>query len=130
MSRRRMDDGRHGPRHEVDWVASVAVGETRTTLVCQCGVPTADMAGHLAHAADVLHVPGPAWIPVGARLAAMLVGGVALCLGLIAGAHAVLTGTAQTVALGLSPVVSFGATMGAAHVLRGYVVPLAPATRK
>jgi hypothetical protein len=125
-----MDDGRHGPRHEVDWAASVAAGVTRTTLVCQCGVPTEDMAGHLAHAADALYVPGPEWLPVGARLATMLIGGVALCFGLLAGAHALLASTAQTIALGLSLVVSFGATMGAAHALRRFVVPLAPATRR
>ncbi|MFG2844247.1 hypothetical protein ACGF12_13895 [Kitasatospora sp. NPDC048296] len=129
MKRRRMDDGRHGIRRETDYGASVIAGERRTTMVCECGVVTEDFPGHLAHAQQVLHVPGPAWFPVGARLAAMLIGGIALQFGLMAIANTMLSGTARTVLLGLSPVVSFGATMGAARALRRFIVPLAPAGR-
>ncbi|MFD5616489.1 hypothetical protein [Kitasatospora sp. NPDC127060] len=129
MKRRRMDDGRHGIRHEIDYGASVIAGERRTMMVCECGAATEDISGHLAHAQQALHVPGPAWFPVGARLAAMLIAGIALQFGLMAIAHTMLSGTARTLVLGLSPVASFGATMGAAHALRRFIVPLAPAGR-
>ncbi|MFJ9521838.1 hypothetical protein ACIRPK_26740 [Kitasatospora sp. NPDC101801] len=129
MDRRKMDDGRHGIRHEVDFAASVIAGQQRTQMVCQCGVVTGDVAGHRAHVEQALRIPGPAWFPVGARLAVMLVGGVALLFGLMALANVTLSGTAHTIVLGLSPVVSFAATMGAAHTLRRFIVPLAPAGR-
>ncbi|MER5354642.1 hypothetical protein ABT093_30465 [Kitasatospora sp. NPDC002551] len=126
MSRRKMDDGRHGIRHREDVGASVLADEQRTEIVCECGVVTGDFAGHLAHACAVEHIPGPAWFPVGARLAAMLLGGVALLLGLLALADSTLSGTARTVVLGLSPVTVFALMMGAARALRRFIVPLAP----
>ncbi|MEV4614278.1 hypothetical protein AB0K43_17020 [Kitasatospora sp. NPDC049258] len=113
-----MDDGRHGIRHEIDFGASVIAGQAHTQMVCECGVVTGDAAGHHAHVRQALHVPGPAWFPVGARLAIMLVGGVALLFGLMAVADTFLSGTARTAVLGLSLVVSFAAMMGAAHGLR------------
>ncbi|MGV9267420.1 hypothetical protein ACWDRR_22465 [Kitasatospora sp. NPDC003701] len=124
-----MDDGRHGIRHREDVGASVLAGEQRTETVCECGVVTGDFAGHLVHARAVEHVPGPAWFPVGARLAAMLLGGVALLFGLMAFADSALNGTARTVALGLSPVTVFALMMGAARALRRFIVPLAPSGR-
>ncbi|MFJ5122314.1 hypothetical protein [Kitasatospora sp. NPDC088548] len=124
-----MDDGRHGIRHREDVGASVIAGEKRTEIACECGVVTGDIAGHLAHARAVEHVPGPAWFPVGARLAAMLLGGVALLLGLMAFADSALSGTARTVVLGLSPVTVFAVMMGAARALRRFIVPLTPADR-
>ncbi|WP_435057825.1 hypothetical protein [Streptomyces sp. bgisy060] len=129
MKRRRMDDGRHGIRHEIDYAASVIAGEQRTMMVCHCGVRTGDFAGHLRHSQEALRVPGPAWFPIGARLAVMLVAGIVLLFGLMAIANTMLTGTDRTVLLGISPVVSFGFTMGAARALRRFIVPLAPTGR-
>ncbi|WP_158835066.1 hypothetical protein [Streptomyces sp. NRRL S-350] len=123
MRRPPMDDGRHGPIRETDPVASALAGEDVPHLVCQCGVVTGDFHGHALHAHDVLKVPGPAWLPVGARLALLLAGGVALAIGLMLIAESLLDGTARKVLLGLAGPAAFGVTMGLAVLLRPYIVP-------
>ncbi|MFD9685118.1 hypothetical protein ACFXPX_04465 [Kitasatospora sp. NPDC059146] len=123
MGRPPMDDGRHGPVRELDPIASARAGEAVHRMVCQCGEPTGDFAGHAIHAREVLQVPGPAWLPVGARLALLLAGGVALAIGLMLIADNLLTGTARLVLLGLAGPTAFGATMGLAVLLRPYIVP-------
>lgn len=118
-----MDDGRHGPVRENDPVASALAGQNVTHLVCQCGAVTGDLQGHAAHAREVLSEPGPAWLPVGARLALLLGGGVALAITLMLVAENLLDGIARTVVLGLAGPVAFGVTMGLAVLLRPYIVP-------
>ncbi|MFJ5926444.1 hypothetical protein ACIQF6_27965 [Kitasatospora sp. NPDC092948] len=123
MARPPMDDGRHGPVREIDPLASALAGENVTHLVCQCGEVTKDLAGHAVHARAVLQVPGPAWLPVGARLALLLASGVALAIGMMLIAENLLTGTARLVVLGLAGPGAFGVTMGLAVLLRPYIVP-------
>ncbi|MEV4560015.1 hypothetical protein AB0K51_23910 [Kitasatospora sp. NPDC049285] len=123
MRRPPMDDGRHGPVREIDPVASAFAGENVTHLVCQCGVVTGDLQGHAVHVREVLRVPGPRWLPVGARLALLLGGGVALAITLMLIAQNQLDGTARTVVLGLAGPVAFGVTMALAVLLRPYIVP-------
>ncbi|MCP2314108.1 hypothetical protein [Kitasatospora paracochleata] len=84
---------------------------------------TNDLAGHAVHARAVLQVPGPTWLPVGARLALLLASGVALAIGLMLVDEKLLTGTARLVVLGLAGPAAFGVTMGLAVLLRPYIVP-------
>ncbi|MDH6711222.1 hypothetical protein P3T27_007975 [Kitasatospora sp. MAA19] len=127
--RRAMDDGRHAPAREIDYVASAIVGKDVERRVCQCGAVTGDLQGHLAHADAVLHVPGPGWLPVGGRVALLLSVGLGLLGALLAVAETQLAGTARTVLLALAAPAAFGVTMGLAVALRGFIVPLRPARR-
>ncbi|MEV7122148.1 hypothetical protein [Kitasatospora griseola] len=122
MVERRVDEGPHGARHQIDFAASVISGPERSEVVCRCGTVTDDIAGHRAHLTQVRRRSAPAWLSMELCAIALPVGGVALLFGLMAVADTLLAGTARTAVLGLAPVVSFAAALGAGRLLRGFAI--------
>ncbi|RZF02874.1 hypothetical protein [Streptomyces albidoflavus] len=82
LDRFRIDDGRHFPLTVIDEDASRGAGAARHRARCSCGwtadqvatSPVGAATHHLAHAQATLRPPkGPAWMPLGVRVALLVV---------------------------------------------------------
>lgn len=137
LDRYLIDDGLHLPGFEIAEDASTAAGAARFRVTCSCGRMSHQppstredaLAAHLAHVNTRTGPPkGPAWLPLGARVAILLTVMLAVALACYATGQAVvhvqdLTGaTAKAVAAG-SVVTGFSLAFGLMVAARHYIAP-------
>lgn len=139
LDRWRIDDGRHLPEYVIDEDASRAAGRARWRAVCSCGrmprheagVPGEVMRAHLAHVTSRTGPSrGPAWLPVGLRVALLLVVMAAVWVGCYAAGQAApgwwaLTGASAAAARLGGVLAGWAAAFGLMVGCRRWVAPTA-----
>ncbi|WP_328638400.1 hypothetical protein [Streptomyces canus] len=137
LERFKIDDGRHLPDLLVDEDASAAAGIVLRRAVCSCGwkqdapVGTREeaFARYLDHARTRLGpTRGPDWLPVGVRIALLLVAMVAFAMGCYVGGLAVisrldLTGPGDAIARVTAVGLAFSAAFTLMVAARHYIAP-------
>lgn len=137
LNRYRIDDGAHWPRFTIDEDASAAAGIARYRAACSCGrlpeTPPGDhdqaVTAHLAHAMTKIGpTRGPAWLPLGVRIALLLVGMFLLWGGWYAGGQYVvhdfaLTGGASVGVIGGCHVTGLLSAFALMVGVRHYIAP-------
>ena len=137
LDRFAIDDGRHLPEFVIDEDASSVAGSAQFRVTCSCGRMPEHLAGtrgralaaHLAHVGTRLGPSrGPAWLPVGARLAILFVAmmalwGACLALGHVIIRHYGLTGGAAPAARVGFTLAGLALAMGLMVAARRYIAP-------
>ncbi|MBZ2410844.1 hypothetical protein HX747_31020 [Streptomyces sp. L06] len=125
-----IDDGRHLPKIIIDEDASTAAGAAQYRATCSCGrMPAAlavtgegALAAHLAHAATKTEpAKGPQWLPVGVRLALLVLAMLAIWVGCYIAGEMLADGS--KVIVGAAVLVGFALDFALMVATRRYIAP-------
>lgn len=130
LDRFAIDEGRHLPKVVIDEDASTAAGSARFRADCSCGRMPQHSAGtreralaaHLAHVKTKIGPSkGPKWLPVGARLALLVLAMLAIWTGCYIAGEALADGS--KIIVGGAALVGFSLAFALMVAMRRYIAP-------
>lgn len=137
LDRLTIDDGHHLPKLVINEDASTAAGEARFQATCSCnrmprhlpGTSGQALSAHAAHInTGIGPSKGPKWLPVGARLAILVVAmlniwAAAYTTGLFIVHSQAITGSTATIVLCGAHIVGLAVAFSVMVAVRQYIAP-------